>query len=287
VLALGAARAMLLDRAAGGACDLRYNCATMRRPEPIRSRENAEFKRLKSALAGREDGLLALEGERLVRDALRARFELDTVYVAERRADLALEFERAGARVRCVADDVLESASALKSSQGVVALAPTPERRSLATTHLGPDALVLVVAGIADPGNLGALARSAEAAGAQALGVVDGGVSPWNPRVLRGAMGSLLRLPVLRWADASAAADELAEHGFRQARAATRGGRSPAQFDWEGRLALWLGAETGELPPECDGFERITIPMHAGVESLNVTVAGSLLLFAAGRVEGA
>lgn len=258
----------------------------MRRPEPIRSRENAEIKLLKSAAAGREDGLIVLEGERLVRDALRAKHVLESVYVGARRAELADELEREGVRVRVVDDEVLDSASSVKTSQGVVALAPPPAPRSLASTHLGPEALVLVVAGVADPGNLGGLARSAEAAGAEAIGVVAGGVSPWNPKVLRGAMGSLLRLPVLRWGDAKGAADELAEHGFRQVRAATRGGCGPAQFDWTGRVALWMGAETGELPAACESFERITIPMRAAVESLNVTVAGSLLLFAAGRVDG-
>lgn len=257
----------------------------MHRSEPIRSRDNPELKRLKAAAAGREEDLIVLEGERLVRDALRAELPLETIYVGLRRAELATEFEQAGVRVRRVDDDLLEAASALKNSQGVLALAAPPARRTLDDTHLGPEALVLVVAGVADPGNLGALARSAEAAGAEAIGVVAGSVSPWNPRVLRGAMGSLLRLPVLRWGSAQEASEELAEHGFRQARAATRGGRAPSQFDWTGRIAVWLGAETGELPPACSAFERITIPMHAAVESLNVSVAGSLLLFAAGRVQ--
>jgi TrmH family RNA methyltransferase len=260
----------------------------MRRADPIRSKDNAEYKRLKSAAAGREEDWIALEGERLVRDALGARWELGTVYVAERRAQLADEFERDGALVRLVNDDLLESASALKTSQGVLALAPTPPARTLEGAHLGPEALVLVVAGIADPGNLGALARSAEAAGAEAIAILAGSVSPWNARALRGSMGSLLRLPVLRWGAASNAAGELSEHGFRHVRAATRGGQAPSAFDWSGRIALWMGAETGDLPADCEGFERVTIPMHAAVESLNVTVAGALLLFAAGRVvEGA
>lgn len=259
----------------------------MSQPEPIRSRENAEIKRLKAAAAGREDGWLALDGERLVRDAMAAGWELETVFVAARRSELFEEFTRAGRRVRLVADDVLEAASSLKNTQGVIALARAPKLRTIDSVHLGPEALLLVVAGIADPGNLGALARSAEAAGAEALGVVAGGVNPWNPRALRGSMGSLLRLPVLGWSDARDAADELRQHGFRQTRAATRGGRAPSQFDWTGRIALWLGAETGELPAACDEFERITIPMHAAVDSLNVTVAGSLLLFAAGRISGA
>ena len=79
--------------------------------------------------------------------------------------------------------------------------------------------------------------------------------------------------------------EELREHGFRQVRAATRGGAAPSEFDWSGRIALWVGSETGALPEDCAPFEQVTIPMKGAVESLNVTVAASLLLFAAGRSE--
>jgi tRNA G18 (ribose-2'-O)-methylase SpoU len=68
-------------------------------------------------------------------------------------------------------------------------------------------------------------------------------------------------------------------------RAATRGGASPSDFDWTGRVALWVGSETGALPEAGSHFEGVTIPMRGSVESLNVTVAASLLLFAAGRAE--
>jgi len=236
-------------------------------------------------LSGREEGALVLEGDRLIDDALAAQRAIEVALVAASRGERARELERRGVEVREVEDDLLQRLSGLATSQGVIALAPAPPEVRLGAAHLGPEALVLVVAGVAEPGNLGALARSAEAAGAQALVVIAGGASPWNPRALRGSMGSLLRLPVMRYSDAARAVDELREHAFRQVQAATRGGKSPASFDWSGRIALWVGSETGALPEACRGFERVTIPMKATVESLNVTVAASLLLFAAGRAE--
>jgi TrmH family RNA methyltransferase len=221
----------------------------------------------------------------LIDDALAARVELIAVLVAERREERALELERRGVRVQRVADELLERVSALTTSLGAIAIARTPAGRALGELALGSDALVLVVAGVADPGNLGALARSAEASGCAALCVVAGGASPWNDKALRGSMGSLLRLPVATFASAELAAAELERLRFRQVTAATRDGVPLKRLDWSGRVALWVGSETGAAPAVCERFERVTIPMRGRVESLNVTVAASLLLFAAGRVD--
>lgn len=257
----------------------------MIRREVIKSASNPLVARVRTAVAGREKGLLVLEGDRLIDDALAARIAIEVVLVSEQRTERASEFEARGVEFRSIDDDLLRRISGLATSPGVLALARAPVEAHLGSVHLGPEALVLVVAGISDPGNLGALSRSAEAAGAEALCVLAGGTSPWNPRALRGSMGSLLRLPVIGCANAEHAAREFGEHGFRHVRAATRGGRSPSTFDWTGRIALWIGSETGVLPAVCEPFERVTIPMRGGVESLNVTVAASLLLFAAGRAE--
>ena len=114
-----------------------------------------------------------------------------------------------------------------------------------------------------------------------ALCVVAGGASPWNPKALRGSMGSLLRLPVRRFESVEACTRAL--DGVRHVRAATRGATDLAAFDWADPVAIWVGSETGELPAACDGFDGVSIPMRGRVESLNVTVAASLLLYAAGR----
>ena len=253
----------------------------------IRSRDNPALKRAGAVQAGRDADAILIEGERLVAEARAAGLAFETVLVAEERAELALELEAAGLPVRRVEERLLARVSDLVSSPGVLAVCATPRSAAIEELALPGDALALAVSGLSEPGNLGALARSAEAAGASFLALVAGGVSPWNPKALRGSMGSLLRLPVAHFASARAASQALASLGFRQVSAATRGGERPSRFDWSGRVALWIGAESGALPEETASFERLTIPMAGQVESLNAAVAASLLLFAAGRAERA
>lgn len=244
---------------------------------PIRSRENPLLKRAAAVLAGREKGWLVLEGERLVEDAQRAGHLLDTVLVAEDRRELLARYPRA----RVVDSALLARISSLESSPGILALGPQPASFRLDSLAATANPLVLVIAGIADPRNLGALARSAEAFGAAAMAVCAGGVSPWNPKALRGSMGSLLRLPIITECSARELYAELRTRGYRQVQAATRGGADPRNFVWSGRIALWLTGETGHWELEAKDFEHVSLPMSGPVESLNVTVAASLLLFCA------
>lgn len=252
--------------------------------EVIRSRANPLLKRIRGVRAGKEPARVVLEGERLVRDAVAAGWTLDVALVAESRAALARELAASGVPVRLVDGGVLAAASTLDTSPGILALAPPPATTRVEDLRLDARSLLLAVDGVADPGNLGALARSAEAAGAQALCVVAGGARPFGEKALRGSMGSLLRLPVVVADDARGLSRRLAAAGVRQVAAATRGGRGWREFDWTGPLALWVGGETGVDPALDVEPERVTIPMAGRVESLNVAVAASLLLFSAGRV---
>ncbi len=249
----------------------------------IRSASNPALKRVRAVGAGREDGVVLLEGDRLVDEALRQDLELELCLVAEERAPRAAELAAAGAPVRLVPAELLQRVSKLVTSPGVLAVGAAP--RPLALTELDPRVarLVLVACGVSDPGNLGALARTAEAAGAGAI-VLVGGASPWNEKALRGSMGSLLRLPFAFADDAASARAAL--DGYRQVRAATRGGADFAGFDWSGPIAVWVTAETGQLPAEAEGIEGVTIPMAGAVESLNVTAAAAVLLFAAKGGDG-
>jgi RNA methyltransferase, TrmH family len=261
-------------------------CA-MRPDQVIRSQANPLLKRVGAVAAGRERSLVLLEGERLVRDALGAGWLLDLVLLSERlgESELSRALEGAVGELRWVEEPLLERVSDLETAPGILALARRPVSRELALEEHGPRDLLLVAAGIADPGNLGALARSAEAAGAAGL-VTLGGASPWRPKALRGSMGSLLRLPVFDAGaeDAAALRVQLDRLGFRSVRAELRGGAPYDQLDWSGRVALWVASETGRWPAGTEDLEAVTIPMAGAVESLNVTVAASILLYSAGRV---
>jgi TrmH family RNA methyltransferase len=251
----------------------------------IRSAQHPLLKRMGAILAGKERDACVLEGDRLVDDARAANVAFECVLVSEEREGRTLELERAGLRVQRVAAELLEKKSALMHSPGIAAIATLPRAWTIAELRATPRALVLVVAGVSDPGNLGALARAAEALGASALVVVAGSANPWSDKALRGSMGSLLRLPLAQTASAAAAASELKRGGYRLVAAATRGGKNLERFDWSGPIALWVGPETGLDPREMASFERVTIPMAGAVESLNVTVAAALLMNAAKRTK--
>ncbi len=254
--------------------------------EPIRSRANPVFKTMGSVLAGKNEESILLEGERLIEDALGARRAVGPVYLSTERRELGPKFERLGQTVFMVEPKLFRELSALKNSPGVVALCKMPENRRLDTLKLGPRSLVLVAHGISDPGNLGALARSAEAFGATALALTKGSTAPYSDKALRGSMGSLLRLPVAHGWEPAELVALLTGLGCRHACAATRKGKDPREFDWTGPIALWLGAETGALPAAAKNFERLTIPITSNVESLNVTVAASVLLYEFSRAHG-
>ena len=237
---------------------------------------------------GKEAGFVLIEGERLIRDALSAGHVPDVLLAAEGQMEGYRDL-MGRAELRVCADGLLEGLGSVKTAPGLAGLFREP-----AAHHLGGleglvgdgPALVLGVAGVADPGNLGALVRVAEAAGAVAVVVAPGGARPFGPKALRGSMGSLFRIPVVlpdSLADAVAQLDAL---GYEQCVGATRGGAAMPTHPFSVRTTVWMTSETGEMPPELSDCTGITIPMRGRVESLNVTVAGALLLYAAAERVG-
>ena len=251
----------------------------------IRSRQNSLLKRVGAVGSGKEDDRFLLEGERLIRDALGAGVDLEVVLVAEDNMGLAGELAADGLEVRLVETDLLQQVSTLKTSPGSLALGVTPQLLGVSEWTPGEDDLALVVGPVSDPGNLGALLRSAEAAGVSAVVCLSGGARPYGSKALRGSMGSALRLPLFGGAPEETRA-ALHELGFRQAKAATQGGSDAASYDFSGRFALWIGGEVDDLPEEVADLDAVTIVTAGATESLNVAVAGALLLFAAGRNQG-
>ena len=247
----------------------------------IRSRTNPCLKRVDRVARGKEPDAMLLEGERLVLDALGAGLEAELLLVREDHAELLVRLQ--GPATRAVAAPLFERLGTLATPPGVLGVFSRPAKLdgSALEARLPGHGLVLGVAGISDPGNLGALARCAEAAGASALILAPGGARPFTPKALRGSMGSLLRLPVYEVTDLGRAVSALASAGFSQCVAATRGGAPLDEAVFRERTVVWMSGETGEAPPELSVCDPITIPMRGEVESLNVTVAGALMLFAA------
>ncbi|MDR1990028.1 MAG: RNA methyltransferase [Acidobacteriaceae bacterium] len=233
---------------------------------------------------------MLLDGAHLVATALDAKLALHHVMVA---ADAATSQEittivtHAYARhvpVDTASASVMDAVSPVKSPSPILALAERPAADETALAHT-TDGFVLVACDVQDPGNLGAIARVADAAGAMALLVTGQSADPFGWKALRGSMGSLLRLLTMRIATTEDAVAMLRRAGFRIAATSPREGRSLFAANLRGRLAILVGGEGSGLPPAlvASADERLTIPMADGVESLNVAVAAALFAYEAHR----
>ena len=228
-----------------------------------------------------------IEGPTLVREALAAGVHLSDLFVtATVDPGLVAEATAAGAAVRWVSPDVLSRAVDTVTPQGVAAIAPRIEvsvEDAVAAAAHGPIALVLV--DVADPGNAGTLLRAAEAAGAAAVLFCGSSVDPCNPKCVRASAGALFHVPVATGGEAQAVLQRFKGSGVLTAATVVRGGTRYDVADLAGPLALVLGSEAHGLPAGvADTVDlHLTIPMAGRSESLNVAMAGSVLLFEALR----
>jgi RNA methyltransferase, TrmH family len=234
---------------------------------------------------------VVLDGVHLVRDAMRAGLAIETIAVGATRLErdgqereVARPLEAAGVDVVAVTEPVLAAMSPVRSPSGIIAIARRPVT-TVARLVEQPQPLLLVAVDVQDPGNVGALIRAAEAAGADGAVVCGLSAHPFSAKALRGSMGSALRLPVVAELSVAAINDCLERSDVRTVAAVARGGEDPDAIDWTGRVALLLGGEgpglTEDVIARCD--RRVTIPMAPAVESLNVAAAGAILMYAARR----
>ena len=162
----------------------------------VTSRSNTRVKQLRAAFAGQarlSGGMVAIEGDNLLGEALRSGMVLKTIFVSERRE--LPRFVPRSIEVIWLTEDVFASVVETQSPQGIAALL-VPPVHSLEVVMRGTP-LLLVAAGVQDPGNLGTLVRSAEAFGATGVVTTSGTVSAWNQKVLRASAGSVFRMPVV------------------------------------------------------------------------------------------
>lgn len=261
----------------------------------ITSRHNPrlkELRRLRQSSRSRGDRVL-VEGPHLVSEALDSGLVLDEVYAAPEllagHPELAARLAEGAAPPVEVAADLLAELADADAPKGLLAVARL-SRGGAETLPLPPAAgrpLLLYLDGVQDPGNLGAIARSAEAAGAAGLALAPGCAHPNHPRALRGSAGSLLRLPAAVGVDPGTLDRRIEDATGARPRWATlavRDGRSlweVADEELAGPLVLAVGAEGPGLSDEVAARAdlRLTIPLAPPVESLNAAVAISILLF--------
>ena len=261
----------------------------------VQSKQNARLKELRRAIAnpGSEArGLAGIEGPNLIEEALRAGLRIECAFAAEGFEHLleALPLPPE-TEVLLMPRALLEGALATQSPQPVAALVEPPDWTwaHLLGVHVPGgqervEALIVVLAGLQDPGNLGTIVRSAEAFGADGVVCLPGTVSAWNPKAVRASAGSVFRVPVL------ASSERELLRRFREAGVklwtTTVHEAQPADLvDLAGPVALLIGNEgngvPGDLASKASG--KITIPCPGDVESLNAAIAASILLYEASR----
>jgi TrmH family RNA methyltransferase len=179
---------------------------------------------------------------------------------------------------------VLDAMSPVSSPSGLVAIARPPSAAVESVPRPAP-ALVAVLAGVQDPGNVGAVVRVLDAAGGTGVVACGTTADPFAWKALRGAMGSAFRIPVVRAGAAADAVARLKAEGLRIVATCARGGASPYDLDWRGPVACLLGSEGAGLAPRDLELAdvRVSIPMRAGVESLNVSTTAAVLAYEARR----
>ena len=238
------------------------------------SASNAKVKLLRRLAHQRavrdSEKLFVVEGPKLVEQAL------DGGWIEAMFASPAHAPRYSGAHV--LADDLLDRVLDTVTSQGVAAIA---KQRTVSLDDVPLDGPILVLAGVSDPGNAGTLLRIAEGVGAAAVLFSAGGVDPFSPKCVRSSAGSIFRVPVVSGGVLVETLEQLGARGVRRVGTSAGAGEPYHQADLTGPIALVLGNEAHGLAPEAeplvDGF--VHIPMVGRTESLNVAMAGSVILF--------
>jgi TrmH family RNA methyltransferase len=257
---------------------------------PVLGPRNAEVRRLRALLRDRRarvtEGAFVLEGPRVVEGALDRGVTLEALYLgtgaATAFAPLVTRARDKGTRIAELKEGVLEKVGTTRTPQPVLAVASSVVRP---LGLVDGDGTVLVAVGVADPGNLGTILRSAEAAGADAVVTCGNSVDAQNPKAVRSSAGAIFGVTVVEGDDPVEVLDSLAAAGRRCVGTRPAGGEPYDATDLATQCSIVVGNEAHGLAPEVhqrlDGY--VSVPMTTAAESLNVAMAATVLLFEAAR----
>jgi RNA methyltransferase, TrmH family len=258
----------------------------------IISRDNSLLRQARRVRDGKETELIFIEGLRLADEALLSGLEIEAAIFSDEiarkdRVTSTLEqLEAVSARTATVSEKLLESISYTKTPQGIVVLARRPQVGKEQLSATAENATLLVVLHqINNPVNVGAILRTAEAAGASGVITTRKTSDPFSPKSLRGAMGSAFRLPIWSGSEYLEVIEWCRARKFRILCSAATGNVPYTDLDWRNRTVVVLGPESTGLTDDeiAQADESVSIPMAGSAESLNVSVAAGILLFEAAR----
>lgn len=258
----------------------------------LTSKDNPLLKKIRSvaSLARRSPRDLVLaEGVRVLEEVCRSACIIETAVFSESFGSLSRErrlleaLSRKKVPLFQVPDRIFASLSDVRTPQGAIALVHVPPI-SLDEAAPGTVPLIVYACGIQDPGNLGTLLRAAAAAGATMVCTSKSSVSARNPKAVRSSAGAFFHIPVVENTDAGDFRDYCRRRSISIFRTDPHSGVSYDRQDLRSPCAILLGNEgAGVAEREFSSFPAIRIPMAKGVESLNVAMAGTLILFEAFR----
>jgi TrmH family RNA methyltransferase len=258
-------------------------------PSPITSLQNPRVLAARKLLRRtRRQTSFLVEGPIAVLEALRSEAQVEEIFLGEEAAAASDVASAAGdVPVWTVGEGVLRSLTSTTTPQGVVAVVDRP-LMDLTSLPASID-LALVLAGVRDPGNAGTLVRSAVAAGVDVVIFTADSVDPLGPKSVRSTSGMLFHVPYVDEPDMAAVKQALTERGVRLVGAEASAERAHYDADLRSPAALVVGNEAWGFSPEVRSHldETVSIPMPGPAESLNVAIAGSLLLFEAVRQRSA
>lgn len=221
-------------------------------------------------------GMFVAEGRRLCEDAVAAGTQIHAAYCTQKQSG---DFDSGGAPVYLIADALAEKIGDTKSPQGIFLLCGTPQKKIFAPA---PGGKYLMLHGLQDPGNVGAVIRSAEALGMDALLLDRSCPDVFSPKVLRAGMGGSFRLACHIMDDTAAAVRGLRGAGAQVFAAALTEGAAPLpELRFPGTCAVLIGNEGSGLPGELIGLcdAAVSIPMRGAANSLNAAAAAAILIW--------
>jgi TrmH family RNA methyltransferase len=261
------------------------------RLRPISSRQNALVKELRKAFSQSKptsEGSMAIEGVRVIEEAIRSGLKFQAVFFSESgQSHAARLLPQIGSHTETLLlpDNVFAGAVHTQTPQGVAALVKlkTAKLDDILESAAG-DLLLVGVAGIQDPGNLGTIIRSAEAFSTRAVLLGEGTVSHFNPKVARASAGSLFREPLLH-VELDQLLPVLKQRGVRVLATSSHKGIPLPEADFSGACIVIIGNEGAGVPAKitAQADQLLRIPHDPRVESLNAGIAASIVLYEAER----
>ena len=224
-------------------------------------------------------GLYIAEGEKIVREALNAGL-VKTVVMRE---DFKGEFDREDTAFVFMSGSLFSKIAQTENSQGILAIVAEPkfDRSTFLTAISAKDSKVLVLDRLQDPGNIGTIIRTADAAGYAGLIVMKGSGDIFSPKVIRAAAGSLIRMPVYKAENEEEALSVLSDANKIIVGTTPEDGVAYDKADWSGGIALIIGNEGNGLSEtfKAATHKNVKIPMNKEVDSLNAAVAAGILIY--------